>query len=143
MSTPTLRSGILLALKTLIEAANVGAVVYRSREAALARAEGPAICIRPEDEPVVKQTQNLAIRDLTVCISVIARGQVPDEIADPIIAAMHAAICADQTVGGRVARIIENGTKWDFEQADQNACIAEVRYTLRYMTNVATLSALA
>lgn len=143
MSTPTLRSGILSALQALITAANVGAAVYRSRETALARSEGAAILIRPEDEPVVKQTQNLAIRDLTVCFTVLARGQIPDEVADPIIGAMHAALCADQTLGGRVARILENGTRWEFEEADQDAVAAEVRYTLRYMTPVASISALA
>lgn len=135
----TLREGILTALQVLMQPVIPGAV-FRSREAAVAREESPAILIRPEDEVVVNQNQRLAMRDLVVCITVITRAQIPDQAADPIVQAAHAAITADQTLGGLAARIIETGTKWEFEVADLNASAVEMRFTIRYLTQVTTLS---
>jgi hypothetical protein len=136
----TAREAMLNALQSLCAPLVLGGV-YRSREAALARAEGPAIVIRPDNEAVEFKAGVLAMRDLTVTMEVIARGQVPDQIADPIVAAMHAKVMADPTLGGRVARTIEDGTKWEFEEADMNAVSVQVRYKLRYLTAANSLAA--
>ena len=138
----TSREGILQALVALVDPLP-GMTVFRSREAAFARSEGVCALIRPEEESVVNQVTRLTVRDLAVEITVIARDQIPDQVADPFVRAIHAAIAADQTLGGRVARIIEESTKWDFEVADQNAVAVVMRYVCRYMTPVADLSVLA
>lgn len=138
----THRESILEAMQVLLGTL-AGVVVYRSREAALARTEGPAILLRPEEETVENQAARLTVRDLIVSVTVIARGPVADRIADPILQALHTVLAADQTLGGRVARLIEEGTKWDFEVADQNAVAVEVRYRLRYLTPVTSLATLA
>ena len=135
----THHENILQAIKTLCDGVP-GALAYRSREAAIARREGPAILIRPEDMPVETPGQRVTIRDLVVLVTVIARGQVPDQVADPVVQAVHAAITADQTLGGLVGRIVEEHIKFDFEVADQNAVAIELRFRLRYMTPVADIT---
>lgn len=120
-----------------------GCVAYRSREAALARSEGPAVLVHPEEESVELRGLGVVVRDFAVVCSIITRGAVPDKAADTVAEALHAALAADQTLGGLVARTIETGSKWNFEIADQNAVALEARYSFRYLTPAATLSSLA
>jgi hypothetical protein len=117
-------------------------VAYRSREAAIARTEGPALLVRWDDEEVGNEAVGLTKRDLTVTLTFIARGTVPDKVADPLMVAMHAAIYADQTLGGLCARVIEMGTKPDFEVADQDAVAIVVSYRVRYLTPAVSLASL-
>lgn len=137
----TVRESILAALKTLLDGVG-GATAYRSREAPVKRGEGPVIVVRPEGETVELRgaAPGLAMRDLVVVVTLITRGAIPDQVADPILAAIHAAIMADQTLGNRCARIIEVSTGFDFEQADQTALASELRYMVRYLTPAASLS---
>lgn len=117
-----------------------GAAAFRSREAALAREEGPAILVRWADDQAATQMAELTVRDLTVTVTFIARGPIPDQVADPIIVAMHAALYVDQTLGGLCKRIIEGETKPDFEVADQNAVVIVVSYKVRYLTPANSLA---
>ena len=135
----TLRESILTAIVTLAGGVP-NAVAYRSREAAFSRDEGVAICIRPDEEVVQTTAAGMAVRDLTISVEVIARGPIPDQAADSAIANFHALMMADQTLGGLIARAIEESTKWQFEVADQTAVAAEIRYRLRYLTITSTLA---
>lgn len=135
----TVRDAILEAIKALV--ANIpNAVVYRSREAALSREEGVGILIRPEEEDATQLGREATKRDFKIVVTVIARGDIPDQIADPIVEQVHAALMADDTFGKIVAQVIEHSTKWDFEVADQNAVAVEMRYTVRLMTPANSLS---
>ncbi len=136
----SLREGILRAFKALCGTVLPGAV-YRSREAALARSEGTSIVVRPAEETPEFKADTFAMRDFIVEVEVIARGQIPDEVADPIVVAAHSAVMRDPTLGGLAARTIEDGTKWDFELADGNAVAVLVRYKVRYATPANTLAA--
>jgi len=138
----TTREQLLEAIETLLEPVP-NAVVYRSREAAMAREEGVAILIRPAEELVENGAQDVIFRQFRVEITVIARGQVPDQVADPAVEALHSALLADQTLGGLCARIFEEETKWDFEVADQNAVAAVIRYRITYATPARSLTELA
>lgn len=137
----SIREQILQAMVVLADTVP-GVTVYRSREAALARAEGTAILVRWKHDPVITQMAGFATRDLLVEVTVIARGQIPDQVADPSVVAMHAAISANQTLGGLCARIIEEETLADFEVADQNAVAIVVTYRVRYLTAATSLSSL-
>ena len=119
------------------------ATVFRSREAAVAREEGIAILLKPEEEPVELRTRaqaGLVVRNLTVVITVIARGVVSDQVADPIVQAIHALVMQSETLSGRCSLIMEQSTKWDFEVADLTAVAVEMRYTVRYQTTAKDLS---
>ncbi len=135
----TIREQILQALVAAATAVITGGV-YRSREAAIARSEGPAIIVRPEEEKVETRGQRVALRDFTVKCEVIVRGQVPDEDADPILDALHTAVMTDPTLGGLIAWIFEEETKWDFELADMNAVSVTILYRCRCLTAANSLS---
>ena len=98
----TKREQILSAIATaLATTAGVSGRVYRSRVTAMQRAESPAIVIEPiSDTP----TQNTSLPTLDwrmrVRVTVIVRGDVPDQLAYPIIESMHAKMVADLTLGG-------------------------------------------
>ena len=139
----TARESILAYVLTLLSAVP-GAIASRSREAPVERAEGTVIILRPEEEPIELRTgaSSTVLRNLTIVITVLSRGAIPDQVADPVIQAIHAAIMADRTLGGRCALLMEHSTKWDFELADQTALAAEMRYIVRYQTTATDISAL-
>ncbi len=133
------REAILQASATVLATVS-GATFYRSREAAIARAEGTAIVLRPEDEQIEKRAADLTLRNLVMVISILARGQIPDQVADPVAQAIHSVLMADPTLNGLCAQLIEHSTKWLFAEADLTATEVEIRYTARYQTRARDLS---
>lgn len=131
----TQRENILAAVAALLTPALGSAgTVWRSREGALAREETIAVVIHPDSEAVESFANIQSKRSLVISITVFARGDVADQVADPVVQKMHATLLADQTLGGRVAKIIEEATKWDFEVADKNAVCVETKYRFFYVT---------
>ena len=95
--TTTVREQILTAIAALLQPIpNIS--VYRSREAALALPEGVAVLIRPLEENVENVSQTVVWRGFRVELTVIARGLIPDQMADPALMAMHAALMVDQSI---------------------------------------------
>lgn len=120
-----------------------GAGVYRSRQSAVDRLDGPAILVQPKDERVENRHTGIAIRDLTVEIVLIYRSDTPDSSADATIQSMASALTRDQTLGGLADRIIEDGTEWRYEEADLTAMEVSLIYRVRYMTPTQVLSNIA
>lgn len=120
-----------------------GATAYRSREEAFAIQEGIGIVIRPEEEAYESRTagNDLMLANFTMLITIIARGTVPDQVADPVRRVVHKTIMADRTLGGRCAQLIPHSTKWDLEVADQTAAAIEMRFVARYQANTSDLTA--
>lgn len=117
--------------------------VYRSRQTAVARSEGNAIVLEPENEQVEKRAANpggVVVRNFLVDLSVLARGDPADSIADPIVTNAHQLIMADPTLGNLCAQIIEHSTEWKFQQADFTAVEVLIRYLIRYATSTNDLS---
>lgn len=137
--TASVRDAILSTLTTL-GGQVTGLSVFRSRDAALARGETPALVIEPEEETVEFQNAMCAIRMLVVGCTFFGRGDVPDNVVDGYLTAFHLKVMADPTLGGLAARVIEQGTRWDFEVADRTAVGAQVRYQIKYQTLAADLS---
>lgn len=130
----TIRKQILDAMAAAIQpAASLGGRVYRSRATALTSNESPGLVIRPADESV-NVLGDMAERDFSVQILVIARGEVPDDIADGVIEEVHALLCADPSFGGLAAQLFETGSSWAFSDADETACELDVRYRVRAYT---------
>jgi len=151
----TARENILAYFVTLLSVPAVenDAAVFRSRQEALAREEGSAIIVQPEEENVTLRARNidLALRDLVVLVTVITRATsganvtpnlTADQVADPIFEALHLAIMKDVTLAGRAAAVFEQSTRFDFELADQAAMAAQVRYLVKYQTRASDLAAL-
>jgi hypothetical protein len=96
-------------------------------------------------EPVsdlAQQNTSLPTLDwsLTVRVAVIVRGDVPDQLADPIVESAHAKIMADLTLGGYAIDVQPQSVSFDLIEADQTAGVIALEYLVRYRTSVADLS---
>ena len=83
----TKREQILAATKTnLANTTGVSTRIYRSRTVPLTRGESPALILEPVSD-TVEQNTSLPTLDhsLTIRVSVIVRGDVPDNVADATV----------------------------------------------------------
>lgn len=138
----TRRENILARIRTnLTGTTNVGARIYRSRVEPLARGESPAIVVEPISD-TAEQNTSLPTLDwsLTVRIAVIVRGDVPDQIADPIIESLHSKVMADLTCNGYAFDVQPVGVNFELVEADQPAGVISCDYLVRYRTAVADLT---
>jgi len=115
-------------------------IVYRSREAPVARQEGVVAIVAPEEDTSEYKGNGMVMKTMILKITVIARGDVPDQVADSAVALVHQTLMADPTLGGLVALIIDDSTKWNFELADQDAVAVEMRFKVKYLTAMGDLT---
>ena len=137
----TKRETILAAIRTaLIGTTGVSTRIYRSRVEPLARGESPAIVVEPVSD-TAEQNTSLPTLDwsLTVRVAVIVRGDIPDQLGDPIVEDAHSKIMADLTLGGYAIDVQPQSVNFDFMEADQPAGVIMMDYLVRYRTSVADL----
>jgi hypothetical protein len=136
------REQILEAIKTaLTGSATLGATVYRSRVTPLARGESPAVIVEPVRNDVEQNTCLPTLdHSMQVRVAVIVRGEIPDQLADPVIAAAHSAIMADLTLGGIAIDVQPGETEFTMQDADQPVGVIFSIYIVRYRTSVGDLS---
>jgi len=138
----TKREQVLTAIRTaLTGTTGVSTRIYRSRVEPLARQESPAIVVEPVSD-TAEQNTSLPTLDwsLTVRIAVIVRGNIPDQLADPIVASAHSKIMADLTLGGYAIDVQPLSVSFDFVEADQPSGVIACDYLVRYRTSVTDLS---
>jgi hypothetical protein len=138
----TKREQVLTAIRTaLTGTTGVSTRIYRSRVEPLARGESPAIVVEPVSDSA-QQNTSLPTLDwsLTVRVAVIVRGDVPDQLADPIVESAHAKIMADLTLGGYAIDVQPQSVSFDLIEADQTAGVIALEYLVRYRTSVTNLS---
>lgn len=133
----SIREIILSRLVTTLESTpSIGAPVYRSRVTPLARGEAPAIII----EPVMDQASQTNIPKLdwamTVRISIIVRGDVPDQVADPLVEAVHAKVMSDLTVAGYAYDVQPQTVGFELIEADNSAGVITCEYLVLYRTSL-------
>lgn len=138
----TKREQVLTAIRTaLTGTTGVGTRIYRSRVEPLSRQESPAIVIEPITDQA-QQNTSLPTLDwsLTVRVAIIVRGNVPDQLADPIVESAHAKLMADLTLGGYAIDVQPQNVAFELMEADQPAGVISLDYLVRYRTNVADLT---
>lgn len=138
----TKRESILADIaSSLAGTVQVGSRIYRSRVVPLTRGESPAIVVEPVSDTAVQNT-SLPTLDwsMTVRCSVIVRGDVPDQLADPIVEDMHSKIVADLTLGGYAIDVQPESVNFELLDADQPAGVVSCTYVVRYRTSVTDLS---
>lgn len=138
----TRRETILTAVRTaLTNTTGVGTRIYRSRVEPMARAESPAIVVEPVSDQA-EQNTSLPTLDwsLTVRISVIVRGEIPDQVADPIVESLHSKVMADLTLGGVAMDVRPVSVNFELVEADQPAGVISCDYLIRYRTANANLA---
>jgi hypothetical protein len=138
----TKREQVLVAIRTaLTGTTGVSTRIYRSRVEPLARGETPAIVVEPISD-TAQQNTSLPTLDwsLTVRVAVIVRGNIPDQVADPIVQDMHAKLMADLTLGGYAIDVQPQGVTFELAEADQPSGVIACDYVVRYRTSVANLA---
>ena len=138
----TRREQILQAIATaLAGTTGVSGRIYRSRTEPISRGESPAIVIEPlRDDP--QQNTSLPTLDwsLNARVTVIVRGAVPDQVADPIVEDLHTKLMADLSLGGVAIDIQPGPVIFELLEADQPAGAIGCNYLIRYRTAVSSLS---
>ena len=149
MTAASIREQILAYIATTVlpGTVQVGSRIYRSRAQAYGRSEAPAISISPgEDNPVnAPRTIGASLgrldQVLPVLIEVYVRGDVPDQLADPIGVDVHARMMADRTLGGMVHDVQPDGWRPEYEQADATAGWMGHKFLIRYRTKDEAINA--
>ena len=138
----TLRENILDDIvSSLAGTTNVGTRIYRSRVVPLQRGESPALVVEAiSDTP--EQNTSLPTPDwsLVVRVSVVVRGDVPDQQADPIVESLHAKLMADLTVGGNAIDIQPGNVSFEMVDDDQPTGVISCDYLVRYSTELDDLT---
>ena len=133
----TKREQILQYLKgtTLAGTAAVGSRIYRSRADKFMPEEAPALNLLADNEDPNENTIGQVDAQLHIEVQVYHRGTEPDRLADPVVEDVHAKVMADPRLGGLAIDIQENGTSWDFDEADRTALLVRMRFTVWYRHN--------
>lgn len=152
VSSYSVREQILQALANSLSAATGVPAFVRSRLAPVARQEGTFVTLAPVRDEVTYRGPAFTRHVLLVQITITAREGlgadgaaviVPDQQCDDIVAAVHAAISADPTLGGLAALNISLVTSFTFTLADANAVVCESLYKVSYATVTRSLTELA
>ncbi len=135
----TWRETILATVTTTLSGV-AGGRVFRSRAEAFARDELPAVVIKPAGEKVESIGKGFVGRHLELQVEIHARGTPADSIADPVVQAAHAALMADETLGGKVRRLIEQDMAVEFADGDDTAVMVTLTFTAVYATTTQDLT---
>jgi len=138
----TKRETILAAVRTaLTGTTGVSTRIYRTRVEPIAREESPAIVVEPLND-TASQNTSLPTLDwaMTVRVTVIVRGAVPDQVADPIVESLHSRLMADLTLGGYAIDTQPIGVTFVFTEADGAAGEIQCDYRVLYRTSVTNLA---
>ena len=138
----TKRETILAAVRTaLTNTTGVSTRIYRTRVEPITREESPAIVVEPLND-TASQNTSLPTLDwaMTVRVTVIVRGAVPDQLADPIVESLHGKLMADLTLGGYAIDIQPIGVTFVFTEADGAAGEIQCDYRVLYRTSVSNLA---
>lgn len=137
----TKREQILSAItSSLAGTAGVGSRIYRSRVEAFAREEAPAIVVEPETDNAQTYSDCKLDWTLTVLVAIHTRGNIPDQLADPIAIDVHSKLMADRSLGGLVIDIVPGQVSWQRDKADLTSLWMVNPFQIRYRTAASDLT---
>ncbi len=138
----TKRERVLAAVTSaLAGTTGVSTRIYRSRVEPVSRAESPALVVEPLSDTAAQNTALPTLDwSMIVRITVIVRGAVPDQLADPIIESLHGRVMADLTLGGYAIDVQPIGVTFNFTEADGAAGEIQCDYRVLYRTSVTNLA---
>ena len=130
------RENILAAFATaLASASGVSGRVYRSRAEALRREESPAIVIEwLTDLPTEPNTSQMDW-NLTVRVVIITRGDIPDQLADPVAISVYSLLMADRTLGGKTLDLLPGEQRMDIIEGDKTVGVLQGLWVAKYRTS--------
>lgn len=134
---------ILVAVANFLTASCVGTHVERSREVALEREDLPALIIKPKDESSELLANGLSRNELVIELQIHTRGEIADQLADPVAAAAHVALTSDPTLGGKCTRVHYESRSWEFADSDRTGGQLTMHYRITYLTPAGDITRLA
>lgn len=116
--------------------------IFRSRKEALAKAEAPAVIVEwfGPDQAAPESPVGYTQWQMPVSIGVYVRGNIPDQLADPIIQSLHSKVMADQSLGGFAQTIEPISVVPQMEEGDQTAGFFSCQYRVTYRTAINDLT---
>lgn len=138
----TKRESILQAIKSRLTSVTgvLDANIYRSRVEPLSRGKSPAIVVEPLSDSADPSMTGVMFWTLQVRLSVIVRGDPPDQVADPILESIHSKIAADLSLGGLAMDIQPSNVTFELIEGDQPVGIISLDYRVQYRTSADSLS---
>ena len=137
------REDILDAIKTaLANTTGVGTRIYRSRTIPLAqRSQLPALIIEWNND-AAEQNTSLPTLDwsLSVTVTVLSSGDVPDEQADATVVSAHSKLMADLTLGGEAIDVQPSTVSFEAIDGDSPIGVTSCEYIVLYRTEVGDLT---
>lgn len=116
-----------------------GCQVERSRLVAFSRQDGLSAWVEPVQDAANQVLHNRIDWSLGVRVGIIARGRVPDQLADPVVNSVHAALMADLTLGGLAYDIQPRATTWQLLDEDNGVGVVLVEFAVLYRTTLQSL----
>lgn len=136
------RSRILQKLQDLlIGATPAGRNVFRERKRAMPADATLAVNIVPESDP--RQDgggTQFTDRLMAVDIQIHARGDVPTDVADPVVVVVHELLMANRTLAGLALDIVAADNDFEYDDADEDMAALHQRYAVLYRTNETDLT---
>lgn len=120
-----------------------GVTLHRSRIDALSRRQAPALVVTPTGcSPSQEPVSTCRIEwDLTIDLAFYARGATAETDVSHLVAAAHALLMADRTLGGLAINVWPSAQQWERDQADEGALWHVCPYTIRHRTHQHDLTA--
>lgn len=130
------REQILAQVATVLAGTTqVGSRIYRSRVEAFSRDEAPAIVIEPGIDRAVEFSSCKLDWTLELIIGVYTRGQIPDQLADPIVVDVNTRLMTDRSLGGLAIDILPAMVDPQRDKADLTSLWTVLTYKVRYRTD--------
>lgn len=119
-----------------------GVNAVRSRLVPVRREEGTRVIVSWAGETAVQGFHDSVERTLTVKVNIIARGDIPDQVADAVAVKCYAKLNSSATIskmgGLAFIPIVEDSRTPSMEDTDDGAVDYEVLFTVVYHTTVAS-----
>lgn len=119
-----------------------GVIAARSRLAPVRRSEGTRVIVTWTGETSTPGFHDQVDRVLEVRISILATGDIPDQVADATAVKVYAKLNSTQTIatmgGLAYTPLIETSRTPEMEDADNGAIDYQIFFEVRYWTTVAS-----
>lgn len=135
------REAIVREVLARITAAIAPIAVLRQPTLAIPREKTPAVILTVESDNPAKRANDRMEREMVVHITALSRDPADGWAqADDLVCRVHAALLADQTLGGLVLAIVEGEADWQAEDADLDAVAVPATYRITYRTLVSDIT---
>ncbi|MDR3414214.1 MAG: hypothetical protein P4L87_25180 [Formivibrio sp.] len=124
---------ILSTIEAALLSAGLSASVERDRTTPFQIDELPGVVIKPKHEESVPWGNRNLRSTLIVEIEVNVRGAVPSTLADPITEKIDAALIANQSLAGLIAKLFRSGKEWEFSDSDGTGVKLVITYQIHHI----------